>query len=255
MPNLQEIGERAQTRREDFKRNTSNAGGKELFFQGDGDLANMAIVPSGDTKEADTETLLLDYHVHNETVTPTSPTDKGFRFYFCTLAVTGECSHCDRGVYKQYRFAFWAYVYNRRVQSKPQSTDNWEQVQTASGETMWEQEINDFRIISLPFGKTDMYWKLLLDISYEEKGLNKKAVRVSRSGLGRETVWGLKTVNEPTINWKEIGVGVEELAGLNDYFMERETAKNAIVEDSVTLDSEEEDSVTESTGKTAPFDF
>jgi hypothetical protein len=120
---------------------------------------------------------------------------------------------------------------------------------------MWEQEINDFRIISLPFGKTDMYWKLLLDISYEEKGLNKKAVRVSRSGLGRETVWGLKTVNEPTINWKEIGVGVEELAGLNDYFMERETAKNAIVEDSVTLDSEEEDSVTESTGKTAPFDF
>jgi hypothetical protein len=259
MPNLAEIGSHVKEVREEQKqRLASISSGREIFFQGDGDLANMAIVPSGKSKESDTETRLLDYYVHNEQVTPTSPNDKGYRFYFCTLAVTEECEHCDRNVYKQYRFAFWAYVYNRRIKATPQNTDNWEQVQTASGETMWEQEINDFRVVSLPFGKADMYWKLLLDISYEEKGLNKKAVRVSRSGLGRDTVWGLKTVNEPTVNWKEIGEGVDELPGLNDYFMEREAAKKVIVEDSVALDSDDkEDSTSASTSdkKDAPFDF
>jgi len=238
MPSLEQIGQNAKQRREEFESNSSQ--GRELFFTADGDLANLAIVPSGSPEEADTETRLLDYHQHSERVTPTSPQDSGWRFYFCTLAVNGTCTHCDRGVKKQYRFAFWAYVYNRRIKNTPQNTDNWEQVKAPAG-LMWEQQVNDFRIISLPFGKSDMYWNLLLQLSYNEGALNTSAVQVSRTGKGTDTVWGLTAVKKPLVDWSEIGEGADELEGLNDYFMRREAEKQAIVEDSVNLEDDEED--------------
>ena len=250
MPSLEQIGQNAKNRREDFENNSFQ--GRELFFTSDGDLANLAIVPSGSPEESDTETRLLDYHQHSERVTPTGPQDSGWRFNFCTLATLGTCQHCDRGVKKQYRFAFWSYVFNRRIKNAPQNSDNWEQVKSPAG-LMWEQQINDFRIISLPFGRSDMYWNLLLQLSYDEGALNKAAVRVSRSGKGTDTVWGLTAIKEPVIDWNEIGVGADELEGLNDYFLRREQEKEAIVEDSVSLVEEEE--VTPNEEGDSTFDF
>ena len=255
MPSLEAIGKNAENKREEFKKNAANKNkGRELFFPGDGDLANIAIVPSGSPEEAATETRLLDYHQHSERVQPTGPQDSGWRFSFCTLAVTGTCEACDRGVYKQYRFAFWAYVYNRRIKNQPQNTDNWQQVKAPSG-MMWQQEINDFRIVSLPFGKSDMYWQLLLQLSYDKGGLNTTAVRVSRTGLMKDTVWGLTAIDKPKVDWSEIGEGADELQGLNDYFMEREAAKKAIVEDSVSLEDEDETPFEADNTEAPEFDF
>ena len=235
-----EIAQNAERRREEFKANANNGSqGREMFFSEDGDHAIIGIVPSGNPSEADTETRLLDYHQHSEQVQPTSPQDTGWRFYFCSLAVKGTCQYCDRGMKKQYRFAFWAHVFARRTKSTPQNTDNWEQVKVPGQGVMWEQQLNDFRIISLPFGKDDMYWNLLLQLSYDKDGLNTSAVRVSRTGKGINTVWGLTAVDKPTLDWTTIGEGAEDLQGLNDYFMEREATKQAIVEDSVSLEDEE----------------
>ena len=75
MPSLEQIGQNAKTRRDEFENNSFQ--GRELFFTADGDLANLAIVPSGSPEESDTETRLLDYHQHSERVTPTSPQDSG----------------------------------------------------------------------------------------------------------------------------------------------------------------------------------
>ena len=52
MPSLEQIGQNAKNRREDFENNSFQ--GRELFFTSDGDLANLAIVPSGSPEESDT---------------------------------------------------------------------------------------------------------------------------------------------------------------------------------------------------------
>ena len=81
-----------------------------------------------------------------------------------------------------HKFAFWAYVHE--ILHTDRRDDTLEKIAGPGGKKMFKEDVNDFRIISLGFGRSDYIWNQLVDVYNDWSGLNKGVIRVRRTGSG-----------------------------------------------------------------------
>tara|TARA_R110001583_G_scaffold69913_7_gene198089 strand:- start:1050 stop:1727 length:678 start_codon:yes stop_codon:yes gene_type:complete len=119
-----------------------------------------------------------------------------------------------------HKFAFWAYVHNI-IHSEKRSED-WMEIEGPAGKKVFREDINDFRIVPLGFGRSDHVWNQLVDVYSDWGALNKGVLRIKRTGAGAfDTSYSITATPKideiPADKVKE----TEELPLIKDYYLER----------------------------------
>lgn len=225
MPGIERIQEHQEEQRaaSTFSNNT------ELILNADGDQALIAVVSSG---KDDTDGRIDEYFRHSYQQTGDDGSER-WVFSFCKRSVEQQCELCDNDVGAQRRFGFWAYVYSM-FRKAPGTSDGWKEI-THAGEKLYQREINDFRIVSLPFGRNNMYWNQFCGIFYENGAMNQSILRIKRVGSKRDTTWSVQ-VTAKVVDWKTIGNGGDNLSSVKEYFIDTEK-KREQKNESVALSS------------------
>lgn len=119
-----------------------------------------------------------------------------------------------------HKFAFWAYVHE--ILHTGRRDDTWEEIAGPGGKKMFKEDVNDFRIISLGFGRSDYIWNQLVDVYNDWSGLNKGVIRVRRTGSGMyDTSYSLAATARDADIPQERMEEVAELPDIKVYFKER----------------------------------
>jgi len=119
-----------------------------------------------------------------------------------------------------HKFAFWAYIHE--IIHTEKRSDEWIEIEGPAGKKVYKEEVNDFRIISLGFGRSDYVWNQLVDVYSDWGALNKGVLRIKRTGQGAyDTSYSItatpKTDEMPADKEKE----TSELPLIKDYYLER----------------------------------
>jgi hypothetical protein len=213
MPGIEKINQGAEQR---TASTTGSFGPSELILNADGDQAVVAVVASGND---DNDDRIVNYYRHSYK----DEEENRWIYAFCKKTINERCEMCDRDLGAQNRFAFWAYVYFL-LRKNPGSGEGWKEI-IYGGEKLFQLEIKDFKVVTLPFGRKDMFWNQFVGVFYEHEAMNKVAIRVKREGAGRDTVWSIGATST-AVNWKEIGNGGDSLGSVNDFFMDRDAKRN-----------------------------
>ena len=119
-----------------------------------------------------------------------------------------------------HKFAFWAYVHN--IIHADKRNDEWEEVEGPSGKKLFREDVNDFRIISLGFGRSDYVWNQLVDVYSDWGALSKGVLRIKRTGAGAyDTSYQITATPKKDEIPEDKNKEVEELPVIKDYFLER----------------------------------
>ena len=119
-----------------------------------------------------------------------------------------------------HKFAMWAFVHN--VIHTEKRTDEWEEVEGPAGKKMYREDINDFRIISLSFGRSDYIWNQLVDVYSDWGALNKGVIRIKRTGQGMyDTSYSISATPKGEKIPEEKMTEVDDLPLIKDYFFDR----------------------------------
>ena len=119
----------------------------------------------------------------------------------------------------QKKFAMWTYIYEALHVEK--RIESWTSLEGPSGKTLYKEEVNDFRILSLPFGRGGYLWNQLVDIFEEWGSLNKGVIRIKRTGAGLETTYNIATSTRELTNPNK---DTSELVSIEEYFKNRYSA-------------------------------
>ena len=89
------------------------------------------------------------------------------------------------------------------------------------GIKVFKETINDFKLISLGFGRGNYLWNQLTDVYGEWGSLDKGVIRIKRSGVELATTYQItgttRTDGIPKVKMDEI----KDLPGVEEYYMER----------------------------------
>ena len=119
-----------------------------------------------------------------------------------------------------HKFAFWGYVHE--VLHADKRDDTWEEIAGPGGKKMYKEEVNDFRIISLGFGRSDYIWNQLVDVYNDWSGLNKGVIRVRRTGSGMyDTSFSLSATARDAEIPQDRMADIAELPDIKTYYRER----------------------------------
>ena len=181
--------------------------GREIWFR-DGDQAFLSSIATGE--EGDTNLDDLWMYTYNS----------GSRWVNLLDDPDVDKSDVPDNVRPSHKFAFWAYVHE--IIHAERRNDDWEVIQGPGGKKMYKETINDFRVVSLTFGRSDYIWNQLVDIYNDWNGLDKGVIRIKRTGTGMfDTSYQLAA----TARQEEIPDDVEEkIADLptgKEYFKSR----------------------------------
>jgi len=181
--------------------------GREVWFR-DGDQAFLSSIATGE--EGDTNLDELYMYTYNS----------GNRWVNLLDDPDVDKSGVPDNVRPSHKFAFWAYVHE--IIHNERRNDDWEVIQGPGGKKMYKETINDFRIVSLTFGRSDYIWNQLVDIYNDWSGLDKGVIRIKRTGTGMfDTSYQLAA----TARQEEIPEDVEEkiadLPTVKEYFKSR----------------------------------
>ena len=99
--------------------------------------------------------------------------------------------------------------------------ESWTSLEGPSGKTLYKEEVNDFRILSLPFGRGGYLWNQLVDIFEEWGSLNKGVIRIKRTGAGLETTYNIAISTRELTNPNK---DTSELVSIEEYFKNRYSA-------------------------------
>ena len=189
---------------------TQNLDTKEFFLR-DGDQVFLSA--AGDGKEGDpfiSEISMLTWRegnnrFRNVLITENDDVDK--------IRVALNIPEDSR---VQKKFAMWTYIYEAlHVEKKVES---WTALEGPSGKTLYKEEVNDFRIMSLTFGKGGYLWNQVVDIFEEWGSLNKGVIRIKRAGAGLETTYNIaistRELNNPNKD-------TSELVAIDEYYKNR----------------------------------
>jgi len=141
-----------------------------------------------------------------------------------------------------HKFAFWAYVHN--IIHSEKKNDDWEEIEGPASKKVFREDVNDFRIMALGFGRSDYLWNQLVDVYSDWGALNKGVLRIKRTGAGvYDTSYALSATPKkdeiPTDKLKE----VKELPEIKEYFFSRYGETVAPNEDSPSSAKEDADSL------------
>ena len=181
--------------------------GREIWFR-DGDQAFLSSIATGE--EGDTNLDDLWMYTYNS----------GSRWVNLLDDPDVDKSDVPDNVRPSHKFAFWAYVHE--IIHAERRNDDWEVIQGPGGKKMYKETINDFRVESLTFGRSDYIWNQLVDIYNDCTGLDKGVIRIKRTGTGMfDTSYQLAA----TARQEEIPDDVEEkiadLPTVKEYFKSR----------------------------------
>lgn len=205
-------------KRAEEAQNSSFSNSLELFLA-DGDQAYVAIVPTGD----EDDTRLDDFWRHSVQASDKDG-NKSWNNHLCGKTLDRYCEWCaNKGDKPQHRFGFWCYVYY--ILHDKKKNDDWEEI-NQKGITSYKQVVNEFRMFSIPFGRSDFQWNQLVDIYTDCDGLNKQVVRIKRTGEQMQTTYAL-TAMPNAVKWtKEQKEASEELLSVIDFFKKQEEDKS-----------------------------
>ena len=143
--------------------------GREVWFR-DGDQAFLSAIATGEEGDSYLDDLYLyTYNSGNRWVNLLDDPDV-------------DASDVPDNTRPSHKFAFWAYVHE--IIHTENRNDDWETVSGPGGRKMYKEVVNDFRIISLTFGRSDYIWNQLVDVYNDWNGLNKGVMRIKRTGTG-----------------------------------------------------------------------
>ena len=163
---------RIQSKREDIRVGTSSNAPqrREIWFK-DGDQAFMTSIATGD----DGDTMFDEVYLY--------VFKDGQRWTTLLADKDVDASKVPDGYRPTHKFAFWAYVYE--VIHAERRVDDWQEITGAGGKKAFKEEINDFRIVSLSFGRSDYIWNQVLDVYNDwNQKLDAGVMRVKRTGTG-----------------------------------------------------------------------
>jgi len=142
-----------------------------------------------------------------------------------------------------HKFAFWAYVHE--IVHPEKRNDAWEELAGPSGRKVFKENVNDFRVIALTFGRSDYIWNQLVDVYNDWNGLDKGVMRIKRTGTGMyDTSYAIAA----TARTSEIPVDkvatIDDLLSIKGYFLER-YGNPVSPNGTVSLDEDSSDTKTE----------
>jgi hypothetical protein len=218
---------RIQQGREDSKRpDVAFTPGKEIWFR-DGDQVFLSSLATG----AENDNFLEEIYLYTFRA--------GNKFVNLLKDERVDTSIVPDDVRASHKFAIWAYVHNIMHQEK--RNDDWVEVDGPAGKKMFREDVNDFRIIALTFGRSDYIWNQLVEVYSDWGALNKGVIRIKRTGQGMyETSYSITATPKNDEIPAERQSDIAELPPLLDYFYERygnsadaamDIAKNAATSD------------------------
>ena len=148
---------RIQEKREEIKTLANVPAGREIWFK-DGDQAFVTSLASGD--EGDSmidEIYMYTYRDGNRWINVLSEPEM-------------DTSFIPSDTRPSHKFAFWAYVHEVIHAEKKQ--DSWETIQGPGGKQLFKENVDDFKVVSLGFGRSDYIWNQLVDIYSDWGKLN-----------------------------------------------------------------------------------
>ena len=200
---------RIQQLRDDFRNggNSVSAPGKEVWLK-DGDQAFVSSVATGAPDDEMMDEFYMFTFRDNNRWTNVLKDDEV------------DYSHVPEDVRPSHKFAFWAYVHE--IMHEDKRSESWESVKGPGGKQLFKEVVDDFRIMTLGFGRSDYVWNQLVEV-YEDWGsLDKGVLRIKRTGAGAmDTSYSLsatsRTLDVPT----DKGEDIEDLPTIHSYFLER----------------------------------
>ena len=169
---------------------------KELWFK-DGDQAFMSIVATGDEDDPK----LADYWMYTFN-------EEG-RWNSVLGGTSGPLAPVPEGTRPSHRFGFWAFVHD--VLHTERRVDTWEPVEGPSGRKLYRENVDDFKIVPLAFGRSNYIWNQLVDVYNDWGALNKGVVRVRRTGSGMQD-----TSYTVVVSPRELDIPSDKIAEIDD---------------------------------------
>ena len=198
-----------QQLRDDFHSgaNLTFTAGKEVWLK-DGDQAFVSSIATGEPDDEKIDEFYMFTFRDNNRWTNVLKDDEV------------DYSHVPEDVRPSHKFAFWAYVHE--IMHEEKRNEEWEAVKGPGGKQLFKEVVDDFRIMTLGFGRSDYVWNQLAEV-YEDWGsLDKGVIRIKRTGAGAmDTSYSItatsRTLDIPT----DRGEDIEELPTIHAYFLER----------------------------------
>ena len=137
-----------------------------------------------------------------------------------------------------HKFAFWGYVHE--VINPDKRNDDWIEVNGPGGKKMYKEEVNDFRVIALSFGRSDYIWNQLVDVYNDWGKLNGGVVRVKRTGAGMyDTSYQIAPTARDSEMPEDRQADIEELPPIREYYLGRYGGGNTPSSNNVVSTTEE----------------
>ena len=180
---------------------------REVWFK-DGDQAFVTSVATG----AEEDTKLDELYLYTYR--------SGTRWINLLSDDSVDTSVVPENYKPSHKFAFWTYVHE--ILHGEKRADDWEEIAGPGGKNMYKEDINDFRIISLGFGRSDYIWNQLVDVYNDWGELNKGVMRIRRTGSGMyDTSYSLSaTARDAEIPIDRMSE-IDDLPNIKTYFKER----------------------------------
>tara|TARA_R100000808_G_scaffold4137_2_gene13794 strand:+ start:3792 stop:4550 length:759 start_codon:yes stop_codon:yes gene_type:complete len=126
----------------------------------------------------------------------------------------------DNPIRPRRKFAFWGYVTEiiHKDLTDRGRENGWEPVESAANGTRYRETVNDFKVISLGFGRADSVFNQLIEAFNDLGGdLSKGVIRVSRIGAGLETSYNIQSTAKQRAEVEPENV----LPSIMEYLLER----------------------------------
>ena len=162
---------RIQQKRDDFRQPQQSdiVPAREVWFK-DGDQAFVTPIATGEEGDSHLDEIYMYTY------------KSGTRWINLLSDDDVDTSMVPENYRPSHKFAFWGYVHE--VIHPEKRNDDWIEVNGPGGRKMYKEEINDYRIIALSFGRSDYIWNQLVDVYNDWGSLDKGVLRVKRTGSG-----------------------------------------------------------------------
>ena len=200
---------RIATKREQIRNPQSDKPtNREVWFK-DGDQAFISPVATGDENDNKLDEIYLYTFRNSES-----------RWTNRLIDDSVDNSDVPANMRPSHKFAFWAYVHE--IVHPEKRNDTWEEVAGPGGRKVFKENVEDFRIIALTFGRSDYIWNQLVDVYNDWGGLNKGVMRVKRTGTGMyDTSYALAATARNSEIPDDRLEEINELPPIRAYFLER----------------------------------
>ena len=131
-----------------------------------------------------------------------------------------DTSVVPENIRPSHKFAFWGYVHE--IIHPDRRQDSWVEIEGPAGRKLYKEEVNDFRIVALTFGRSDYIWNQLVDIYNDWGTLDKGIIRIKRTGVGMyDTSYVIAaTAREDELPSDKLQA-IDELQTIKSYYKER----------------------------------